>query len=241
MVLPRIKPKALVLARAQSASRAAQLDEMERLARMGSWEWDIATNSVTWSAGVYEIFGIDPATFSGTYADYMERVHSQDRGMVAAAIITALNGGGRFATVYRTEPVAGDYLWLHGRGDVVVDDDGRPLRVAGTVHDVTAIHRADHEMAIRASFERAVFTNLSDRILACDRDGLVTLFHPGRPDRFGTTAPSAAPSRVTASGAFARSDDDVSEYEEALMLRVLRASGCSTRIGSSAIRSVEKC
>jgi len=65
--------------------RGPLLAEAQRLAHLGSWEWDIPSNTVTWSEVLYRIFGLEPEEFGGTYQAFLERIHPDDRAAIAAA------------------------------------------------------------------------------------------------------------------------------------------------------------
>jgi PAS domain-containing protein len=67
----------------------ALLAEAEHLARIGSWEWDIGQNHVSWSNGLFEIYGIDPARFDHRYQPGSQRVHPDDRARVDATVQAA--------------------------------------------------------------------------------------------------------------------------------------------------------
>src|SRR5262245_61940036 len=67
------------LAEQARAHTEAQLAEAQRLAHVGSWEWDVGQDRVTWSDELYRIYGLDSRTFAATYQAYLERVHPDDR------------------------------------------------------------------------------------------------------------------------------------------------------------------
>jgi PAS domain-containing protein len=53
----------------------AKLAEAQQLARLGSWEWEIATDTVVWSDELYRIYGVRPDRFPGSYGSYLDKVH----------------------------------------------------------------------------------------------------------------------------------------------------------------------
>src|SRR5207248_6327798 len=63
-----------------------RLAEAQRIAHIGSWEWEAASEVLSWSEEMYRIFGADPAEIEPTYAEYLSRVHEDDRDVVKAAI-----------------------------------------------------------------------------------------------------------------------------------------------------------
>lgn len=57
----------------------ARLREAQQLARLGSWEWDIRANVVTWSDELFRIYGLAPQSMRPTCEDFLQRVHPDDR------------------------------------------------------------------------------------------------------------------------------------------------------------------
>jgi PAS domain S-box-containing protein len=122
------------------------LAEAEHLARLGSWEWDIATDTIEWSDGLYEIYGLTPETFDARFAARNERVHPEDRERVGAAVAEAMRTGAEIAIDYRILRPDGRVRRVHGRAEVIVDEQGRPVRMAGTAQDVTEVRAAEEAL-----------------------------------------------------------------------------------------------
>lgn len=114
----------------------AQLAEAQRLAQLGSWEWEIATDRVTWSAEVYRIFGLDPS-FTPSVQGFVAHVHPDDRARVDAIARSAIEEPQVFEDEYRLVRPNGEVRFIHARGQVLLGEDGRPGRMMGTVHDIT--------------------------------------------------------------------------------------------------------
>ncbi len=127
-------------------------DEQERLqlalqaARMGSWNWDIQTGAVSWSAEVAPLFGRKSEQFDGRYETYLSFIHPDDLSELQGAIKSALSGEiTDYVVVHRSIWPNGEIHWLEGRGKVYRDKGGRPIRMAGTVVDVTTRKQAETE------------------------------------------------------------------------------------------------
>jgi PAS domain S-box-containing protein len=138
--------------------RGALLAEAEKIARMGSWEWDIAENTVVWSPGLFAIYGISPDDFEGRYRPSSERVHPDDRDRLDAAVRRAVETCEPIDTEYRVIRPDGRVRRLHGRAEVITGTDGKPVRLVGTAHDVTevraaaeALHQSAAELGRRAA------------------------------------------------------------------------------------------
>jgi PAS domain S-box-containing protein len=121
-------------------------------ARMGTWEWDIETGTVGWSGRVEPMFGLRPGGFRGTYEAYLDLIHPDDRPGLEGAIRDALAGETPdYEVLHRIVAPEGTELWLEGHGRVERDGAGRPVRMMGTVRDVTERQReeAERETLIR--------------------------------------------------------------------------------------------
>jgi len=130
----------------------ARLAEAERVARLGSWEWDIPTKRLTCSEGLFAIYGIDPEEFDGRYdPSNTEYVHPDDRERVEAEMSQALATGTPVDFEYRIIRPDGHVRRLHSRAELVADTAGKPLRLTGTAQDVTELHAAAEALHQTAS------------------------------------------------------------------------------------------
>ncbi|MEP6731464.1 MAG: PAS domain-containing protein, partial [bacterium] len=129
--------------------------EVERIAQIGSWEWDIASNRITWSDELFRVFGFDPDGFDPTYEAYVARLHPEDRDRVAANVRRALETGAAFAHTHRAVHEDGSVHVILGRGEVILDENGKPERMVGTAQDVTVRVALERETAARQAAEAA--------------------------------------------------------------------------------------
>jgi PAS domain S-box-containing protein len=123
-----------------------QLAEAQALTHIGSWDWDVAANRVTWSAELYKIFGLDPTAFGATLEAYLACVHADDREVVRESIQRALATGEPFDHRDRIVRPDGSLVYLHSRGRRLVDDTGAPRKLVGTCRDVTEEQRLREQM-----------------------------------------------------------------------------------------------
>lgn len=125
----------------------ARLREAQRLAHIGSWEWEIEPNKIIWSDELYSLYGLDRETFGASYEAFLERVHPDDRDRIRSAIEAAYADGRPFSFEHRIVRPDGTVRIHHGQGGVVLDADGRPVRMMGTGQDITDRNRAEEERA----------------------------------------------------------------------------------------------
>ena len=165
----------------------ARLREAQRLARLGSWEWDIVANVVTWSDELFRIYGLEPQSLSPSYEDFLERVHPDDRADVDARNHKAFADHEPFEDVKRIVRPDGSVFLMRTQGEVICDDDGNPLRMVGICEDVTAQVRAREAEAMLAS----IVESSNDAIYAVRRDGCIASWNPAAERMFGYTAAEA--------------------------------------------------
>ncbi|QGN57156.1 PAS domain-containing hybrid sensor histidine kinase/response regulator [Nostocoides sp. HKS02] len=128
--------------------REQQLAEAQAIARVGSWEWDIRADQVSWSAELYRIYDLDPAEFVPTYAGFLEGIHPEDRQAVDQAVSGIFAEGESFEFDARILLRAGGIGWVRGRGVVVRDASGAPVRMTGTAQDITAAKDAEQALGL---------------------------------------------------------------------------------------------
>jgi PAS domain S-box-containing protein len=135
--------------RAEAAvlERDRKLDEVERLASLGSWEQTLADpldrQPVRWSAEQLRIHGLTPESAPATFADFLERVHPDDREPIRQATTTVVRTGDSNAAAYRVVRGDGEVRWLYAQAQRIADPDGGPARLIGTARDVTEHHLAE--------------------------------------------------------------------------------------------------
>ncbi len=130
--------------RAQEALAQAQA-----IAKLGNWDWHVADNSLVWSDEMYRIFGLDPEHDAPSYAAFMDYVHPEDRQRVVAAMDRALTSGNRFTVEHRVILPDGGEKTVRQEGRSVQTEHGKPVRMIGTVQDVTEQRHA--QAALRES------------------------------------------------------------------------------------------
>ena len=111
--------------------------ESQELALIGSWEWDIATGRLAWTAQTFRNFGEDPHSFIPSFENYTERLHPDDREMMMQTVQGAILSGKPFDYYHRLIRRDGSVRTLHARGRAIYDPDGKPVRMVGTGQDVT--------------------------------------------------------------------------------------------------------
>ena len=133
--------------------RLRQAARVQAAARAGLWEWDLATDAVTWSDELLEMFGFASGT-ELDYATYRSLLHPDDLDRVEESIGAALRSGGLFRYTHRmlladrrTERAFECY------GEVVMGADGRPVRLMGAGRDITEQRQAEARLSHQAEHD----------------------------------------------------------------------------------------
>jgi PAS domain S-box-containing protein len=136
-----------VTARTEELLRANdRLLEAQQVAHVGSWEWDVTSNTLWWSEELYRIFGLDPGDITG-YEAFLARVHPDDRDLVDTTVQQAMVDGRSFTYDHRIVKSDGSIRVIHAAGRVVATPAGQPIRMTGIGHDITDRKKAEEARA----------------------------------------------------------------------------------------------
>lgn len=140
----------LQIARAARESEARrrselQLNEAQRIAQIGSWELDLATNKFTWSDEIFRIFEIDQSKFGATYEAFLNAIHPEDREAVNNAYTGSLKTREPYQITHRLLMTDGRIKYVHERCESEFDAEGKPLKSMGTVQDITDLKHAEQQ------------------------------------------------------------------------------------------------
>ncbi|HWO30557.1 MAG TPA: sigma 54-interacting transcriptional regulator [Candidatus Acidoferrum sp.] len=121
----------------QLQENTAKLEEAQRVAHVGYWEWDLRTDHVTWSDETYRIYGLHPQEPPIELATIRESIHPEDREFVFRKAAEAVQGEVRVAAEHRIVRPNGEVRVVHSQGDLKRDAAGLPWQMFGTIQDIT--------------------------------------------------------------------------------------------------------
>jgi PAS domain S-box-containing protein len=127
----------------------ARLEEAQRIAHVGHWDWNLETGSLAWSDETYRIYGMAPQERPIDIAMLREMIHPEDRESMFRKAEESLLSGVPADAEHRIVRPNGEVRTVHSRADARRDASGRPYEMFGTVQDVTEGKRA--EQALRRS------------------------------------------------------------------------------------------
>ena len=201
----------------------------QRVAHVGSIEFDLRTGQVIWTPEMYEIFGRDRDIPPPTRDEAPKLFHPEDRARYRAVMAAAERGEAAPAGEFRVLRPDGSTRWVHREADVIRDDAGEPWLRVGTYRDVTEIHEyQERQKALQAELlgrERlSAIGSVTERLARELRDPLSTITYSlflikGDAER-------QAPASVRALGRIERSAErcnqiisDLLEYSHSGLLR----------------------
>ncbi|MFO1317020.1 MAG: EAL domain-containing protein [Burkholderiales bacterium] len=153
--------KAAQLAGREKRRMARHLNRAQRVARVGSWEWDRATNRVVCSAELQRMLGIDGERFAAAPAALLPRVHKDDRRAFRRWLVNLARGRAASGLDARVRTRSGEYLQVRMMGEALGVADGSAGSVVGTIQDATEHAEAIHEVHQLAYYD--VLTELPNR------------------------------------------------------------------------------
>ncbi len=138
-------------------SSRERLAEAERVAQIGSLEWDIRNDEIAWSDGMFRIYGLTPDRFDPTFEGAANRTYPEDRALFRQTIERAITARSSYVLEYRTVRPDGRVRTLHSRAEIIVDGVGEPIRLVGIVQDITEAKLAQETLqSTSADLERRV-------------------------------------------------------------------------------------
>ncbi|OGP15692.1 MAG: hypothetical protein A2052_07455 [Deltaproteobacteria bacterium GWA2_54_12] len=146
------------------------LAEAQRIAGLGNWDWNIVTDELRWSDEIYRIFGLDPQEFGATYDFFLGMVHPDDRELVDRSVNEALRNRQPYSIDHRIVLPDFSTRLIHEAGEVFFDPDGSPVRMVGTVQDITE-RKLTEERTTRAYQQQGILKE----ILQLSLDGIPLL------------------------------------------------------------------
>jgi PAS domain S-box-containing protein len=160
-----------------------RLSEAQKIAHIGNWDWDLATDEIYWSDEMCRIFGCAPQRLLHTPSKLLSFAHPEDRSYVSNAVKRALNGE-PFSIDHRVIPADGEERIVHAQGEVVYDEKKSPIRLRGTIQDITDRKKAEEKIRILAD----AVESSNDAIVTESFDGIITSWNKGAEHIYGYSA-----------------------------------------------------
>jgi len=147
-----------------------QFEEAQKIAHMGSWEWDLLTNTILWSDELFRIYGLKPQEFVPTFGSADKFIHVDDKGYVTKITRQAYSDKTPFSLNYRIVAMDGRERMIHEVTTILVDFEGKSSKMFGTLQDLTEQRKLEEltkekEIAGRLAIAKDQFiSNMSHEI-----------------------------------------------------------------------------
>ncbi len=171
--MPVLKPATGRLSSAKAFQKWTQdesvrLENVQRMAQIGTWQWELETNRVTWSAELYRLFGLKPNEIEVDYNTFLDRIHPEDRETIFQTVQQCLIDHQPYEFDHRVPWPDGSIHWLHGQGEVIVDENGEVTHMYGTAQDITermlaleSLHHSENRLSHLLSVTPAILYRLN--------------------------------------------------------------------------------
>lgn len=152
----------------------------QEIAQVGSWEWNIETGTERWSDEQFRIFGYEPGEVQATYDLFVKSIHPDDQQKVLEAVNSAFKGTKPYAIDFRIVRRDGSLRYIDAHGKIHRDAAGRPVRLVGTVADITDRKKTEENLKRLNSELTSIFnTETHVSIIGTDIEGTITHFNRG--------------------------------------------------------------
>ena len=163
------------------------LNDAQHLSHIGSWEWIIAENVISWTDELYRIYGRDKENFESSFENFLACIHPDDRDYVNKVIQEAYQDKKQFSFSHRIVRPDGTEAYLDCKGDIYLDENDVIVRMTGTAQDVSDLRKAEEKLRQLA----AIVESSSDAIMSKTPDGFLTSWNKQAEQLFGYTEKEA--------------------------------------------------
>jgi PAS domain-containing protein len=149
------------------------LDEAQQMAYLGNWERNLVTGEVYWSDEMYRIYERNPQEPVTNFAGFFNYAHPDDRDYLINGIKAALNGK-PFSIDHRVILANGDEHTVHSKGEVILDKENNPVRIRGTVQDITERKKSEEKLQESEEKYRNIVETANEGIVIINIRAIIT-------------------------------------------------------------------
>ncbi|MBW6521075.1 MAG: PAS domain S-box protein [Desulfoarculaceae bacterium] len=159
---------------AEISSSEKKLARAQRIANLGSWEWDIRKNTLFWAKEMYPIFGLTRDDLPVSYDFFLDLVHPADRQRVDQTFNDAVSKRTRVNLDHRLLLTDGSEKMVNEQAEIFYGEDGIPLKMIGTIQDITErkLLEQEHSHLVKA------VEQTGDSIIITDKAGDILYVNP---------------------------------------------------------------
>ncbi len=124
----------------------SRLREVQQLAQIGDWEYELATGRINWSAELFRMFGRDSDQPAPTFEEFFQQVHPGDREILEGLVKQSIVQGSSFSLDHRIIRQDDEIRYVSCRGEAIHNSAGEVIRLAGTLWDITDRKKLELEL-----------------------------------------------------------------------------------------------
>ncbi|MDD8017096.1 MAG: PAS domain S-box protein [Bacteroidota bacterium] len=173
------------------------LKEAQRIAHLGSWHMDLATNEVVWSKVLYKIYGLEPALSPPLYTESMKLFTPESWEQLSSSIAQTTQTGIPYELELESVRQDGGRRWMWARGELVRDEQGTPVRVRGVVMDITERKRAEEALIESEEKYRLLAESSPEMIYLIKTDGCISYMNHVARLQFGISVDKLVGKHIT--------------------------------------------
>ena len=162
-----------------------------KVARGGTWQWDLVTNQVNWSEEYCDLLGLNPAEVHPSQEEWSRRVHPDDLSMVLQEHRNAMAEKRDVDVEFRIKRADGEWRWFYRTGRFVYATDGKPLSMIGITFDITERKQAQEALRESQAQLANVIGSAMDAVITVDQDQRIAIFNSAAEKMFGCSTAEA--------------------------------------------------
>lgn len=147
------------------------LQEAESIAHVGSWDLEIASNTLYWSDEVFRICGYEPKSFEITFENGFQFIHPDERASFLNELKNAIAAKTNYASDVRFVRPDGSIRYIKSKAKIILDKEGKAIRLIGVFHDITEQKVMERELAISQQQYKSLFDQNPDAVVSFDLQG----------------------------------------------------------------------
>ena len=160
------------------ATITQSMNKAQSIAHLGSWDWNIQSDTLWWSDEIYRIFGLQPQEFQATYETFLKHVHPDDQEAVNNAVRTAISTKTDYHIVHRVIKQDGSECRVLEEANLKLDEKGTPIHMVGIIHDITQEYEKEKALQKSEKEYRDLAENAMIGIYSTDLQGKILYANP---------------------------------------------------------------
>ncbi|NOT52254.1 MAG: PAS domain S-box protein [Chitinophagaceae bacterium] len=178
IVMMLIAAKTFKRAQKKMIRNHIKFKEAQRIAKIGSWEWDIISGKVSWSQEQFRLLGEDRKDFTPSVEGYLDHLSPEDQKITRSILNDALEGKSNYAIEQEIIRKDGSRLMVYNQGTVLYDENKKPVGMIGTTQDISERKKAERELTLAQKKYRTIVDNSADGIYQSTIEGIFIMANP---------------------------------------------------------------